>query len=149
MTQMKIRPFEPCIEDAEKLLEVEKKVFGDCTYSLKKIIEISQLSENKIFVAEVKGKIIGFVSLLTVNTLHYYGVWVDLIGVDPDYQGKGIGKKLLSRAKEYGMEKGVQMMSGLIAKNNLPSQKAFQKENFTILEKDFVLAVFNSGKHTN
>jgi len=88
-------------------------------------------------------RFVGFVSLLRVNTLHYRGMWVDLIGVDGEFQGLGIAKKLLQVAKEYAVEEGVQLLSGLIAKNNTASLKAFLSKDFKLVEKDYSLAFYD------
>jgi ribosomal protein S18 acetylase RimI-like enzyme len=84
-------------------------------------------------------KIVGFISLLQVKTLHYRGLWVDLIAVAPDYQHMDIATKLLGQGKQYSEELDVDFVSGLVAINNAGSQGAFKKSGFHPLEKDFNL----------
>ena len=49
------------------------------------------------FVAEMEGRIVGFVIGSMGGPEHSLPVsgWVNIIGVDPDYQGRGIGRALL------------------------------------------------------
>lgn len=129
-------------KDALELLSLEKKIFNDCHFTPEEIMEIMVKEGNKIFVAVSNDAFVGFVSLLRVNTLHYSGMWVDLIGVEPAYQKRGIAKLLLEAAKSYADSEGVQILSGLIAKNNTASIKAFQNKGFNLQDKDYSLAIY-------
>lgn len=136
-----IRPIKAELKEAEKLLILESKVFNDCKYSTNEILNIIGMAGNRIFVATLDEAFVGFTSLLRVNTLHYKGIWVDLIGVDPLYQKRGIARLLLSKAIAYARTEGVELMSGLIAKNNTASLKAFTAQSFNLVEKDYTLAI--------
>ncbi len=136
---LKIRSFNDTLQDATQLKEVDLLTFQDCKYSEERIIEIAKDQRNNIFVAEIDMRIVGFISLLLVQTLHYRGLWVDLIAVVPAYQHKGIATKLLEQGKQYSEELGVDFMSGLVAINNTGSQGTFKKCDFQPLEKAFHL----------
>ncbi len=141
-----IRPIKAELKEAEKLLILESKVFNDCKYSTNEVLNVIGMVGNRIFVAVLDEAFVGFISLLRVNTLHYKGIWVDLIGVDPLYQKRGIARLLLSKATEYARTEGVELMSGLIAKNNAASLKAFTAQSFNLVEKDYALAIQTLGE---
>ncbi|MFT9496246.1 GNAT family N-acetyltransferase [Anaerosolibacter sp.] len=143
---LKIRLFNNSLEDAAKLKIVDQLTFQDCHYSEERIIEIALDQRNKIFIAEIDGEMIGFISLLQVQTLHYKGIWVDLIAVIPPYQNQGVGSKLLEQGKEYSKTLGVDFISGLVAVHNTGSQGAFKKSGFSTAEKDFNLFLWE-GKN--
>lgn len=123
------------------LLELEGRVFGESKYTPEEVIEIASKEGNKIFVAMEENKLIGFISLLTVDTLHYRGLWIDLLGVDPNYRNRGIGQQLVSMGKDYGLKAGVNMISGLIAMENISSRRAFEKNNFEEVDKPYALSI--------
>ena len=59
---------------------------------------------NEVLVQRVDGKVVGVccISIYNAGTT----VWIREIAVDPDYQGKGFGKKLLKQVLKYGTEHG-------------------------------------------
>lgn len=144
MDQIVVREFKYTLEDAKKLKEIDALTFNDCQYNEREIISISERSENKIFFAEYNGIAVGFVSLLQVKTLHYHGLWVDLIAVNPKFQKMGIGQKLLEYAAKYGRELEVDMVSGLVATNNYASKKIFEKQEFSPDNKEYHLFLHNN-----
>lgn len=139
MKQIIVREFNHTLEDAKKLKEIDDLTFNDCQYSEREIISISERSQNKIFLAEYDGIAVGFVSLLHVENLHYHGLWVDLVAVNPEFQKMGIGQKLLEYAVKYGRELKVDMVSGLVATNNYASKRIFEKQKFLPESKGYNL----------
>lgn len=144
MKEIIVREFNYTLEDAKKLKEIDALTFNDCQYNEREIISISERPENKIFIAEYNDIAVGFVSLLQVKTLHYHGLWVDLIAVNPKFQKMGIGHKLLECAEKYGRKLKVDMVSGLVATNNYASKKTFEKQEFSPDNKEYHLFLHNN-----
>ncbi len=145
MEKIAVRKFNYTLEDAKKLKEIDALTFKDCQYEAGEIIEISENPQNKIFLAEYDGIAVGFISLMQVKTLHYHGLWVDLIAVNPEFQKLGVGQKLLEYAQQYGKELKVDMMSALVATNNHASKKAFEKQEFSPVDKEYNLFLYEKG----
>lgn len=66
--------------------------------------------EENCFVAEIDGKVVGFV---TGYSLHgSFGLqksaWLATVGIDPKYMGQQIGKQLAEKALAYYKEQGYQ-----------------------------------------
>ena len=61
------------------------------------------------FVAEVEGKLVGFIigDLRGADYALPPGGYIDIMGVDPEYQGKGIGKKLLEYFIRECLDSGI------------------------------------------
>ena len=59
-----------------------------------------------IFVAEDKGQVVGFVTA-RLDPLTKIG-WIVNMGVRPEHQGRGIGKRLLAKALDYLREQGME-----------------------------------------
>lgn len=144
MDKIIIREFNYTLKDAKQLKEIDQLTFNDCKYNKQEIIKISRQPQNKILLAEYNDMIVGFISLLHVETLHYHGLWVDLIAVSPNFQNMGIGEHLLESAIKYGKKLNVAIVSGLVAKNNYSSTKVFKKKNFTQVNKDYHLFLHNN-----
>jgi ribosomal protein S18 acetylase RimI-like enzyme len=61
------------------------------------------------FVAEVDGKVVGFVISYILTGV--FGIeksaWITMVGVDPKYMDQGIGKRLADEIFKYYKEKGI------------------------------------------
>ena len=139
MSRIDIRPFDFSKEDCEKILSIDKETFNECEYSITEIIDIGKDRNNHIFIAEIDGKEVGFISFMAVKTLHYRGLWIDLIAVKKEFSGMGIGKLLIESGKELSRELNVDFESALIREDNISSLKAFEKSGFNWDEKTFRL----------
>ena len=91
------------------------------------------------FVAENKGEIIGFI--LAYETLPFHGtLFIHYIGINPAYQGKGIGLLLFKRIIKKAKENDIRVIQSLINIDNLPSIKLHKKAGFKIsLRKQAIL----------
>jgi ribosomal protein S18 acetylase RimI-like enzyme len=102
------------IRDLDRIVEIDTKVLGQSRsdYWEMKLELLEKQSPMAPLVAELDGKVIAFV--IGYGSGWEYGVpqsigWIDTIGVDPDYQRKGIAKLLLTEMvtnlKKVGVEK--------------------------------------------
>jgi len=139
MEKVNIRPFDFSKEDCRKILEIDTETFDECNYSYDEIIEIAKDRNNHIFIAEINDKEVGFISFMAVKTLHYKGLWIDLIGVKKEFSGLGIGTLLIETGDKLAMELGVDFESALIREDNISSLKAFKKSGFDWDGKTFKL----------
>ena len=96
--------------------------------------ELLSKDPNSIFIAEVDGKIIGYVMFVkkveTPLKLKYdYALITDLY-VKPEYRGKGIGKKLLLTVLEYLKREGVKYVEITVWANNIKAINLYKKLGF-------------------
>ena len=74
---------------------------------------ISQLDADKeaVFVAELDGKVVGFIHIHLYTTL-YFESMTNILGlaVSSKQRKKGIGKALLERAEEWALEKDISLV---------------------------------------
>lgn len=125
-----IRPFNFSKEDCEKILSIEKVTFDECRYSYDEIIEVARDDNNHIFLAEIDGEEAGFISFMAVRTLHYRGLWIDLIAVKKKFSGLGVGKLLIREGEKLAEDLKADFQSALIREDNISSLKAFQNSDF-------------------
>jgi predicted N-acetyltransferase YhbS len=106
----KIRPLR--IEDLEAIVAIDEKVLGEKRrdYWEKKLRMMDDKASQVSLVAEVQGKVFGFI--LGDISGWEFGVpdtigWIDTIGVDPTHQKKGLAtalsQELIRRLKAIGV----------------------------------------------
>lgn len=111
MLEITIREFEN--KDAEEVTLLVEKVFNKFIakdFTKEGILYwrddlspeglIESLHNNRIFIAETDSKIIGIVRIKEMQR-------ISMFYVDEDYQGRGTGSKLMSKAIELFKEKGI------------------------------------------
>ncbi len=82
-----------------------------------------------MLVTEESGNLTGFILLLEKPE----GVVVDLIAVDPAFQGRGLGAALLLGAETKG-----HLVTAGTQKGNLLSCRMYQKCGYTLSKSEFV-----------
>jgi GNAT superfamily N-acetyltransferase len=102
-----VRPAE--MTDLDAIVRIDEKLSGQTRKEYwRQRLEIAALRPPWMsLVAETDGRLVGF--LLGWVGESEFGIapatgWVDLIGVDPPYRGRGIGQTLLDRFVESGRE---------------------------------------------
>jgi GNAT superfamily N-acetyltransferase len=107
------------VNDIEQVLLVYREAGLDTDGSLgleaaKEIIKMMKRYPNyKVFVAAVDGEVVGTFSLLIMDNLGHKGARsgiVEAVGVLPSFQGKGIGKQMMTYAMERCKEDGCYKM---------------------------------------
>ena len=94
--QVKIRVLDE--NDLDAVVEIDKRILGQERHSYwKRKMAYAGIYPRPALVAEVEGKIVGFIlgfvsgwEFCVPDTVG----WIETIGVDPDFQRRGIGKAL-------------------------------------------------------
>ena len=85
-------------EDAEEIIRIHAAITkGPVESDFKRVIEEHvQRGGNTSLVAEIQGRVVGY--MITYILSGGFGIeksaWIALLGVDPKYMGRGIGKRL-------------------------------------------------------
>lgn len=101
-------------DDLDAIVEIDTKVLGETRrehWVTKIIKEAETRPPDASLVSEIDGKVIGFilgeVSGWKFKVPNNVG-WIDTIGIDPDYQNRGIAKVLanavITNLKSYGAD---------------------------------------------
>ena len=128
---MLIRPFDGSCHDAKGLLAVEKETFTQSPYSADEVIYLLTNGGQRAWLALDEGKVTAFVMAFPTYTLHGRNWEVDLLAVQPAFQGQGIATELIKAAVAGAGGHSLDTARALAATDNLASQRAFTKAGFT------------------
>ncbi|MFA5799549.1 MAG: GNAT family N-acetyltransferase [Candidatus Peribacteraceae bacterium] len=107
----------------------------DFSFSEKYLNQLKSLLGNKHsyqIILEDDGNFVGY--LASAETLWSNHLTIIEVFVSPEYQGKGVGKILLSHAIEFAKKEG---LAGLIVQtenDNVPAQKLYENRGFQKFE---------------
>ncbi len=131
---MKIRPLSK--GDLQAIVEIDEKVLGESRkdYWEKKLKLTNDKSSQVSLVAELEGKVLGFI-LGDVSGWEF-GVpdtigWIDTIGVDPAYQKKGLATALANELIKRLKVIGVRTIYTLVSWNDWNLLQFFHAMGFT------------------
>ena len=134
MENVTIRPLEH--DDLEAIVEIDRKVLGENRkeYWERKLENQGKKSAQTSFVAEVEGKVVGFI--LGDISGWEFGVpdtigWIDTIGVDPLYQKKGLATSLANELVKNLKNLGVTTIYTLVSWNDWDLLQFFHARGFT------------------
>ncbi len=132
--------------DLDRIIEIDIKVLEKPRpeYWEMKIELMEKRSQISALVAELDGKVVGFI--IGGASRWEYGVpenigWIDTIGVDPDYQRKGIAKILFTELTDNLKKMGVDSIITFVTRRDWLLLKffnslGFQKGDMINLELD-------------
>ena len=105
----------------ERFWEEDEQLTFDCKLSV---------SELPGYVAETKKKILGFVSTAEIDD----ATLVVALGVLPEFQGSGIGRKLIERIESDSLKTNIKRLLVSTSNDDLPALAFYQAIGFQIFE---------------
>ena len=88
--------------DAARCAELESQLFpGDDPWPARAFIAELNAKHNHYVAARVDDTLVGYAGIARLGRSEPYEYEIHTIGVDPTYQGKGIGRRLLSDLLDY------------------------------------------------
>jgi ribosomal protein S18 acetylase RimI-like enzyme len=80
----------------------------------------------RVFLCEIDGKVVGMCKIDVYGSYCY----LNLISVDKNYRGKGIGSTLLDYVEKYLKKKGIGEIEGLTDESNKIMQNFFSRRGY-------------------
>lgn len=133
ISSVKIRPM--TLDDLDAIVEIDLKVIGKSRPDYwKKMVPENPQYPFLSLVAEFEGKVIGFV--LGEVSGWEFGVpdtigWLSIIGVNPDYQHKGVARKLSREFIKNLKTMNVSVIYTLVNWNDWDLLKFYKEMGFT------------------
>ena len=90
--------------------------------------------ERDVFVAVADNRPVGFVAV-ALNAFHERMGWIDIIGVDPDYQRRGISSRLTEFAIDHMRSRGMDVVVVETGGDpgHRPARASYEAAGFTLL----------------
>ena len=114
-------------QDLDRIAELENVLFADSQWPWKEFEH--ELHENPfaiLLVDEEEGRVVGYLDYWIL----YEQAQVATIGVDPEYQNRGIGSALLSYAEKDAADQGCETFSLEVRVSNAPARHLYEKHGF-------------------
>lgn len=129
-----IREMRP--DDLDQIVEIDRKVLGKPRrdYWEIKLRLVQNRSQFAALVAELDGRVIGFI--IGGASRWEYGVpenvgWIDTIGVDPDFQRRGVAKLLFQEMSDSLKQLGVVSIRTFVKRLDWKLLKFFEEVGFS------------------
>ena len=122
-------------DDLDLLLQLEQKAFPYFQQSPRRTLDLSLKSTfQQVWIAEdADGDVLKSVGSLILY-LYKKTIRIFSIVVDPDYQGQGVGKKLLNHARDIALTKGAERISLEVNASDRKLIEWYKKEGFESTE---------------
>jgi ribosomal-protein-alanine N-acetyltransferase len=90
--------------DAARCAELEKQLFdGDDPWPARVFVAELEAKHNHYVAARADDKLVGYGGIARLGRKRPYEYEIHTVGVDADYQGRGIGRQLLTALLEYAV----------------------------------------------
>ncbi|MGV8073534.1 MAG: GNAT family N-acetyltransferase [Syntrophobacteraceae bacterium] len=130
--KVSIRPMEP--EDISGILEIDRKIRGQSRAATFDNFFGPTMGGriDASYVAEQDDQVIGFVlsNFAYVREDVTEACVIQIFGVDPAYQKKGIAKRLFQKLLEECRSKGIESVHVMIEERDVPLQNFFKRIGF-------------------
>ena len=136
-SNIKIRLMKPGDFDAvvgidERVLKVRRQEYYELKFE--KLVQSREYVPTSLVAEGDEGKVVGFV--MGELYIGEYGIsqeraTLDTIGVDPDYQNKGIGDQLMSEFVDHLKKLGVEKINTLVEWNDASLVRFFSSHQFS------------------
>lgn len=113
---------------AKPIAYVQKQVWPDENSNLQRIRAVLRDDKHVTLIALVNHQVVGFVDAFETTSGAGVPRWeIDLLAVNPAFQGRGLGKQLTLATTKAGQQRGRTLARGLVAVNNIASQRTFAR----------------------
>lgn len=116
-------------DDLDTLFDIEKRCFpGETAYSYRQLRYLIIKANSSCFVETCNGCIRGYIIILYRKNSSVAGV--ETVNVDPCFQKKGIGKKLLRKAEQEMKKKNIRYILLEVATANKAAYRLYESSGF-------------------
>lgn len=131
-------------QDTDAVLQINEKIIGRPHEAQWESRMIDSLTRNPLgcLVAESDGKIVGFI-LGDIRGWEFAipkSGWIEIVGVDPEYQGRGVARDLIEKLCIYFRNQNVDRIMTMVNWNDADlvgffRARGFERSEFIVLEK--------------
>ena len=105
----------------------------DVVAAAERLAQAIDADASAVFVADVDGRVAGFVTAYDDMTSVRFGrrVWVEDLAVDPERRSQGLGKALLDAAKDWARDRGASHLELDSATTRADAHRFYEREQPT------------------
>ena len=130
------------VEDIQQIISIKQRVWPKEPARIGHIQSTLTHPQHAVVAARWNGNLVGFADgFITCSATGLRRWEVDLLAVHPEYQGRGLGTRLVEASLEAGARKGAQVARGLVRLDNLASQRVFARCGFFKIPPELALYV--------
>ncbi|MFN3002679.1 ribosomal protein S18-alanine N-acetyltransferase [Mycolicibacterium wolinskyi] len=114
--------------DAARCAELESQLFaGDDPWPARAFLAELAANHTRYIAARSDGRLVGYAGIARLGRMRPYEYEIHTIGVDPDFQGQGIGRRLLHDMLEFASGGTVFLE---VRTDNEPAIKLYESAGF-------------------
>ena len=115
--------------DADRCAELESQLFaGDDPWPARAFLAELAAKHNHYIAARSEGRLVGYAGISRLGRVRPYEYEIHTIGVDPDFQGHGIGRRLVAEMLEFASGGTVFLE---VRTDNVPAIALYRSVGFT------------------
>ena len=129
---MKADDFDAVVGIDEKVLKVSRLGYYEMKFD--KLFKSKEFLPTSLVAEQKDGTVVGFVMgelYMGEYGISQDGATIDTIGVDPDYQKKGIGEQLMNEFMDHLRDLGVKKVNTLVDRNDTKLINFFDANQFS------------------
>ncbi|HMN13036.1 MAG TPA: GNAT family N-acetyltransferase [Bellilinea sp.] len=135
-----IREYDGSLAMCEDVLRIDRESFDEIKLNAAELQErLVKRGNYRVFVAYEGDEPAGYMGVLYASTLHYEGLWVDLLATRPQFRAQGIATELSKEAMRIAREERLEVVTAIVRPTNASSIAVFDKLGFAHSPENFVL----------
>ncbi len=139
-----IKEYDSSLQACKDIVLIDKEVFNEIRLEAPALQHMLDRRDSyRVFLAYENGEPAAFMGLLYASTLHYEGLWIDLLATRPKFQNLGLATALAQKALEIAQTENLDCVTAIVRPANFASIAVFDKmgfshsaENFTLMSKE-------------
>lgn len=133
--------------DADALAALLRAVWPDESTQESRIAAALWEATHTALLVHHDERLLGLVDSFETRDSNGHLRWeVDLLAVHPDARGQGVGSQLVQAATEVGWQRGSHFARGLVATDNLASQRTFARCGYHSTGEEYRLFLSSDGE---
>ncbi len=135
-----IKEYDGSLQDCEAILRIDNEVFNEIKMDAPTLqVLLARKKGYRVLIACEGDEPAAYIGLLYASTLHYTGLWVDLLATRPRFQNLGLATALTQKALEIVAAENLDCVTAIVRPANLASLAVFDKLGFTHSVEDYTL----------
>ncbi len=141
-----IREYDGSLQMCKDVLLIDHESFDEIKLSPADLQErLVKRGNYRVFIEYEGEEPAGYMGVLYASTLHYDGLWIDLLATRPQFRARGIATDLSQWAVDLAREERLEVVTAIVRPANTSSMAVFDKLGFEHSQEDFTMLSLSLG----